>query len=214
MIKKWIYYTSLAGIVTFITLSFKPLQTEKEGWFHTEDNNKMLFHFPSINQDDYVSNNIPFTGKFFIAYKEALAFKESQGKYKKVNTLGYMGKYQFGKSTLQSIGVYDHHAFINNPKMQERAFIALLAKNKYELRDVIKKYDGKVVRGILITESGILAAAHLGGVGSVKKYFRSNGRTAKKDSYGTSIESYMKKFAGYETASVAADKNAKVSMRS
>ncbi len=213
MIKKWIYYTSLAAIVTFISFSFKPLQTEKEGWFHVEDNNKMLFQFPSLNQDDYVNENIPFTGKFFIAYKEALAFKESQGKYKKVNTLGYLGKYQFGKSTLKSIGVYDHNAFINNPKMQEKAFIALLAKNKYELRNVITKYDGKVVRGILITESGILAAAHLGGVGSVKKYFRTNGRTAKKDNYGTSIESYMKKFAGYETASVAADRNAKVVMR-
>jgi hypothetical protein len=29
-----------------------------------------------------------------------------------------------------------------------------------------------VVSGILVTESGILAAAHLGGAGSVKRYFK------------------------------------------
>jgi hypothetical protein len=52
--------------------------------------------------------------------------------------------------------------------MQERAFVALLSKNKWILQDIIKKYDGKVVSGILVTESGILAAAHLGGAGSVK----------------------------------------------
>jgi hypothetical protein len=29
-----------------------------------------------------------------------------------------------------------------------------------------------VVSGIVVTESGILAAAHLGGAGSVKRYFK------------------------------------------
>jgi hypothetical protein len=43
--------------------------------------------------------------------------------------------------------------------MQEKAFVALLSKNKAILEDVIERYDGKVVNGVLITESGILAAA-------------------------------------------------------
>ena len=33
------------------------------------------------------------------------------------------------------------------------------------------------MNGIEITESGILAAAHLSGAGNVKKYLRSNGKT-------------------------------------
>jgi hypothetical protein len=45
--------------------------------------------------------------------------------------------------------------------MQERAFVALLSKNKWILQDIIKKYNGTVVNE-LVTESGILAAAHLG----------------------------------------------------
>jgi hypothetical protein len=41
-----------------------------------------------------------------------------------------------------------------------------------------------VVSGILVTESGILAAAHLGGAGSVKRYFKNNGEKYIKDAYG------------------------------
>jgi hypothetical protein len=59
-----------------------------------------------------------------------------------------------------------------------------LSKNKWILQDIIKKYDGKVVSGIVVTESGILA--HLGGAGSVKRYFN-NGEKYIKDAYGTSI---------------------------
>jgi hypothetical protein len=138
-----------------------------------------------------------------------LAFKESQGKYHKVNTLGYLGKYQFGTETLKSIGINDSLAFLRNPKLQERAFVALLSKNKWELRDEIKKYSGKIVAGIKVTESGILAAAHLGGAGSVKRFLCSNGEKKCRDDYGTSIKSYMKMFGGYQTSAIVADSDAK-----
>jgi hypothetical protein len=49
---------------------------------------------------------------------------------------------------------------------------------------------------MLITESGILAAAHLGGQGSVKRYFK-HGKVFK-DGYGTKITSYMDTFSGYD----------------
>lgn len=209
MIKKWIYYTSVALIVAFISFGFKPFKKENHDWFMVDENEEMLYHFPTQDQNEYTNLNIPFTGKFFIGYKEALAFKESQGKYHKVNTLGYMGKYQFGRQTLKSIGIYDTAAFLRNPKLQEKAFIALLAKNKWELKDEIERYSGTVVGGIHITESGILAAAHLGGVGSVKKFFRSNGKRFLRDNYGTSLKSYMRKFGGYETSAIVADSDAK-----
>jgi hypothetical protein len=86
----------------------------------------------------------------------------------------------------------------------------LLSKNKWELKDEIDKYCGKVVGGIKITESGILAAAHLGGVGSVKKFFKSGGKRSIRDGYGTSLQNFMKKFGGYETSAIIADANAKV----
>ena len=94
--------------------------------------------------------------------------------------------------------------------MQEKAFIALLSKNKWELRHVIERHEGTVLNGIHITESGILAAAHLAGVGSVKKYFRYKGKHFIRDAYGTSLRSYLKRFGGYDTYFIVADNRAKV----
>jgi hypothetical protein len=74
-----------------------------------------------------------------------LASKESQGKYGKINSLGYMGKYQFGIETLKSIGINYSIGFMNNPRLQEKAFVALLSKNKYNLKDYINYFEGKIV---------------------------------------------------------------------
>ena len=166
--------------------------------------------FPSQKQNDDTDLSVPFTGKFFVGYKEAIGLKESQGKYKKTNSLGYMGKYQFGIETLKSVGIHDSILFLNSPKMQEKAFVALLAKNKWKLKYEIERYEGIIMNGILITESGILAAAHLGGAGSVKKYLRNNGERYYRDAYGTSIRSYMRSFGGYDTSFIVANINAKV----
>lgn len=210
MIKKWSFYTSLTIIIAFLSSGFKPFNLDSNRWFLTDDNDGTEYLFPSPKQNDYTDLNVPFTGKFFIGYKEAIAFKESQGQYRKINSIGCMGKYQFGMETLRSVGINDSSLFLNSPKIQEKAFVALLAKNKWELKEVIEKYDGIVLNGVKITESGILAAAHLGGVGSVKKYFRSNGKRYIKDVYGTSIRSYMKTFGGFDTSFIIADSQANV----
>lgn len=152
----------------------------------------------------------PFLGKAFNGFKEALAFKESQGKYHRVNTLGYLGKYQFGSSTLNLMGVYDMDDFLSNPELQEKAFEANIARNKWILRRDIKRFKGKTIGGIQVTESGILAAAHLAGAGNVKKYLRSYGQNDVTDAYGSSISYYMKKFAGYDISNIKQQKNAKV----
>jgi len=55
---------------------------------------------------------IPYKGKYFIGYKEAIANKESLGRYKKINSIGYLGKYQFGTQTLKSIGIDDSSDFL------------------------------------------------------------------------------------------------------
>jgi hypothetical protein len=210
MIKKGIFYLSVLFIVAFISLGFKSKSKDFYNDFYKDEISSMEYVFPSLVQVDYNNFSIPYKGKFFIGFKEHLAFKESQGKYHKVNTLGYLGKYQFGIETLKSIGIYDSIHFLNNPKLQEKAFITLLSKNKYELRDYISKHEGTYINGVKITESGILAAAHLGGIGSVKKFFKTNGTRVKKDAYGTSIQKYMRDFAGYETHKIPAVKNARV----
>jgi hypothetical protein len=152
----------------------------------------------------------PFLGTTFIGFREALAFKESQGDYFSINSLGYLGKYQFGVGTLQLIGVHNATNFLNDPVLQERAFKTNIERNKWILRRDILKFDGKRIRGTEITESGMLAAAHLAGPGNVQKYLYSWGKKDVKDAYGTSIAAYMKKFSGYDTSVIMPKRNPRI----
>ena len=130
-------------------------------------------------------------------FLDEVGFRESSNNYKAVNQFGYLGKYQFGRKTLNAIGFKDisNYEFLSNPEIQEEAMLVLLQKNKHTLRREIKKYVGETVNGIYITESGILAAAHLGGAGNVRKFFRKGYEF--EDGNGTKMTSYMVRFAGY-----------------
>ena len=131
------------------------------------------------------------------AFLDAIGFRESGNRYGIVNRYGYMGKYQFGKRTLKGLGIkVTQDEFLNSPYIQEKAMYALLKQNKRSLRKYIEKYNGKYVHGVLVTESGLLAAAHLGGAGSVKKWFRTG--KVRKDGNGVKITSYMERFGGYD----------------
>lgn len=170
---------------------------------NTENNSLLAINIAS--DDEFT----PYLGKSFVGFKEALAFKESGGNYFSVNTYGYLGKYQFGAETLKMIGIYNPSHFLKNPRLQEKAFVANVARNKWILRRDIKNFVGKRINGIIVTESGILAAAHLAGPGSVKKYLRSYGLDNFADGYGTTVHYYMKRFSGYDTSFVEPNKVAK-----
>ena len=126
-----------------------------------------------------------------------IGFRESGNRYNVVNQFGYMGKYQFGKSTLRTLKIkVTKDAFLNSPDLQEYAMQQNLLYNKNKLQKYIDQFEGQEINGILITESGLLAAAHLGGQGSVKKWFRTG--KIRKDGNGVKITSYMKRFSGYK----------------
>ena len=130
------------------------------------------------------------------AFLDAIGFKESGNRYDIVNRFGYMGKYQFGKRTLRGLGFkITKEEFLTSPVIQEKAMTALLNQNKRSLRKYIRKYNNQIVHGVLVTESGLLAAAHLGGAGSVKKWFRTG--KVRTDGNGVAITTYMIKFQGY-----------------
>ncbi len=164
-----------------------------------------------LEEDATESHNVfsLHLGKSFEGFKEALAFKESRGNYFTVNTYGYLGKYQFGAETLKMIGIYNPNQFLYNPELQEKAFLANAERNKWILRRDIKRFVGKNISGVEVTESGILAAAHLAGPGSVKKFLRSYGQNNFADGFGTTVSYYMKRFSGYDTSFVTPNKKAK-----
>ena len=131
-------------------------------------------------------------------FLEDLGFRESSGNYKAVNKFGYLGKYQFGRKTLDALGYKNisNRTFLSDPALQEQVMEDLLVHNKKILRRYIQKYDGKVVNGVFVTQSGILAAAHLAGAGNVRKFFRKGYEF--RDGNGTKMTSYMRKFSNYE----------------
>ncbi len=210
MINRWTFYLGIIVIVGFISTAFKPKILQNYQWTDVDEHSELQYHLPSQKVSDYNFLFLPYTGKFFIGFKEAIALKESQGQYDLVNSLGYLGKYQFGTAALKSIGISSSEQFLNNPDLQEKAFVALLKINKWQLQDLIKNYKGKVIDGVRITESGILASAHLGGAGSVRRFLESNGKRKIKDNYGTSVKSYMRDFGGYETQNIIAKPTTKV----
>ncbi len=170
---------------------------------------------PNFNEiednDDFVS---PELGKSYLGFKEAVAFKESRGDYGVVNQFGYMGKYQFGKGTLDLIGIrgISKNDFLNNPALQEKAFYAYLSRNKWVLRRDLKWFVGRTMNGVEVTESGVLAAAHLAGPNAVKRYLRSGGVDGFADAFGTTIRYYMKRFGGYDTSFVVPNRKAKAEL--
>ncbi len=222
MIKKWTKYFAISfAILAVIVFALFPNKSVDMTNFSTDGLelnytvNKDMAMLSETDQADKTAINTeysPFLGKAYTGFKEAVAFKESRGNYRVINDFGYIGKYQFGLETLKLIGIYNADQFLYNPELQEKAFMANAQRNKYVLRKDISRFEGKTISGIKITESGILAAAHLAGPGSVKKFLRSYGNDTFSDAFGSSIKLYMKKFSGYDTSSIVPDKKAKVTL--
>lgn len=157
-------------------------------------------------------HTVPFIDKDFIGFKEFLGFFESGSDYNKINRFGYLGKYQFGKGTLKIYGVSDLNNFIKSPELQEKVFLMNVKRNKWILRREIKKYSNIFLGDLYISESGILAAAHLSGPGNVKKFLRNKASKDfnKKDANGTSISDYIRIFKNYDLENINQERRPKI----
>jgi len=156
--------------------------------------------------------------KNYQAFAEAIRQAESSNRYDIKNRFGYLGAYQFGKARLLDLGIsindfgkYLHPvAYKKAKKMSEEEFL----KNK-ELQDevfrehckqlarVIKKRFSYLLnkkhRNIKLTLSGMIAGAHLVGLGGLIKWI--NGKEVK-DGNGVSVEVYLKKFQDYDLSEI------------
>jgi hypothetical protein len=130
-----------------------------------------------------------------------LGYDESRNNWLIINKYGALGEYQFIYKTLQSLG-YKHitlNKFKKNPtifppELQKKVLIESFTANTITMNSYINEFEGTTIKGFEITKAGILAACHLGGPTSVKLFLNSNGRINKKDAFGTSIETYLKRY--------------------
>lgn len=103
----------------------------------------------------------------------------------------YKGLYQFGPRALADIKM-DVGTYMGDSTKQHEAALTYGNKNFAVLKP-FHKYLGKVINGVKITKNGLMAAAHLGGVGNVRKFFTEG--IDFKDANGTPISKYMKMYA-------------------
>lgn len=197
--KKYKFYKIFSLIVLLLNSSFFNPELKINDNAFIENLNYSV-DLQSYNE----SANMIYLINDFNGFKESLAFKESGGRYSIVNKFGYLGKYQFNLNTLKMYKITDTNKFISSPILQEKVFLINVNRNKWILRKDINWFVGTFINGTEVTESGIIAAAHLSGAGNVKNYLRGNGDFNKKDAFGTSISAYMSYFANYDLSFVKA----------
>ena len=155
------------------------------------------------------------------AFLLALSMMESGGNYQTVNTLNYLGAYQFGEGALTDLGYvrYDGNYsnndfsggwtgkhgirstrdFLANERVQDiavREWVQLMW-HYIEMQN-LDAYAWREVGGVTLTPSGMLAAVHLLGADSLAQFVRSDGARDLRDPYGTPISSYITRLADYE----------------
>lgn len=131
-------------------------------------------------------------------FLHAIGKMESGNRYDIVSEHNMFGRFQFSRTTLRGYNVNEFE-FLSNPALQDSIMIQYLKDNKKNLRKYIKQYANKWVNNIYITESGILAAAHLVGPGGVRTFFDPvNHNYLTVDANGATAGMYMKKFGNYK----------------
>src|SRR5829696_4350375 len=153
----------------------------------------------------------------------ALGASESSNRYDFVS--GPAGYYQATEPALMAVGYYRWDGtsandlnngwtgkdginslsdFLNNPAVQDKwvgEWFTYLWNT--EFNDLgIKQYIGQSIGGVTITESGLLAGAHLVGAPALADYLRSGGTSGQADPNGTTAATYIAKFAGYDAGPV------------
>lgn len=125
--------------------------------------------------------------------------RESNNTVGVVNRYGMMGKYQFSPGTLQYIlgDTITRQRFLRDAELQDTAMVKYMRDNNVKLQDLISRYSGTTFKGVRITRSGILAAAHLAGPQGVRQYFATTDLHGRRDGNGTSVREYLLTFNGY-----------------
>ena len=132
-------------------------------------------------------------------FLDHMAQRESDNTPHVVNRFGMMGKYQFDPKTVRVLGFrVTRTQFLRNSELQDSVMVQYMRSNNSLLDNLIDRYEGRKFKGIHITRSGILAAAHLAGAGNVKKYFSDGDVHGRTDANGTSIRDYLQEFNKYK----------------
>lgn len=141
------------------------------------------------------------------------------------NNNGYVGLFQLGTLAMTDAGYYRSNGsavnswggtftgkngatslnnFLASPDLQVKAITDYYVKlQSYIDYFGLTGYIGKTVNGTPITASGLIAGAHLVGIGSLKQFLDSGGAIVPRDGNNVPVTQYIAQFSGYALASVA-----------
>ena len=149
----------------------------------------------------------------FREFAYLLGQRESNNDYEAKNSFGYLGAYQFGMARLCDLGLTERikegmsndcfkwkdgmseDMFLNSPEVQDQLFFRHCTDLAGTINKEFGNEIGKQKNGVIITLSGLIAGAHLLGLGGVRNFI--NKGEVGKDGYNTSIKDYIQSFAGF-----------------
>lgn len=154
-----------------------------------------------------------------------LALRESGNRPGAKNSYGYVGLFQMGEAALKDAGYYGGDGtarndwaggwtgrdgvtslsgFMSDPQAQVNAITKYHAMiQSYISSNGLMSYVGTTVGGTTVTLSGMIAGAHLVGMGNLKTWLTSGGTLVPKDGNGVPITSYVRTFGGYAVSTTA-----------
>lgn len=160
-------------------------------------------------------------------YLATLRLKESGNRPGILNQHGFAGWYQMGEEAMIDAGYYRRDGtpkandwnpanftgknginsladFLNSPAKQTQAITDYNQKQwSYITAMKLDSYIGRTINGVVITESGLLAGAHLVGIGGLQRFLTSNGSVVPVDGNRVPITTYMTSFGGFALGPVA-----------
>ncbi len=118
-----------------------------------------------------------------------------------INGRAYFNNNWKGSFVKNKYGITCLSDYLHSPEKQEKLQMDYKKVDWKVIKRVgLTKFIGKIINGQLITPSGLLAGAHLVGVGGLKEYF--NGNYTKSDKSGTPVSKYIRQFAGYNVSQI------------
>lgn len=160
-------------------------------------------------------------------FLNALAQRESSNDYTAVNSLGYLGRYQFGELALIDAGYYagrdgssandfsgswtgrlgitSKAAFLASPEAQDDAARAYVAKLWSYIRALdLEIYAQQSLNSVDLSISGMVGGAWLVGSGGLRTFVTSGGTSAPGDANATNVTEYIELLADYDLSSLGA----------
>lgn len=142
-------------------------------FYFKDDSNRqnLKLHF---SKKEKIKKPVTLTGQYQV-FTDEFATLISNNKYDTIFENGNLGKYAIGNLCFRDLGFKPtkkfRENFLKDSLLQEECFKALCMMNKYRMRNYIDKFVGNEYNGIEITESGLLAGAHIVGATTLKNWF-------------------------------------------